>query len=75
MKKLPAHTAGFSLIQISLMLTVMSILVVSVLPGGENGNDLGKDSITAKRMARIEEAMKAYMAKNLHRRCFAAYER
>ena len=55
--------------QVSLLLTIMSIIVVSVLPGGEGNSELAKDEVTAKRMAKIEEATRAFMAKNLRRPC------
>ncbi len=61
--------AGFSLIQICLLLTVASILVVSVMPGGERGSDMARDALTIERMQKIEEATQAFIAKNLRRPC------
>jgi type II secretory pathway pseudopilin PulG len=61
--------SGFSLIQLSVLLAVSSIIIVSILPGGDSGSEKAKQQITLQRMAAIEEATKAFMAKNLRRPC------
>lgn len=68
----PTQKSGFSLLQVALLLSVASIIVVSILPGGGSSTDLGKDAITVQRMQKIEEATRAFMAKNLRRPCPAS---
>ena len=63
---------GFSLIQMSAILAVAGILLVSVLPGGTAGSDAEKVAITKTHMAAIENAMKAFMTINLRRPCPAS---
>ncbi len=65
----PLRIHGFSLIQMSAILAVAGILLVSVLPGGTAGSDAEKVAITKKNMAAIENAMKAFMTLNLRRPC------
>lgn len=52
-----------------MLLAVASVILVSVLPGGDKGGDLQKQRITQQRMERIEEAMQAYMATYGKRPC------
>lgn len=61
--------SGFSLIQISMLLTVASIVLVSMLPGGKLGDEAEKNAVTLERMKAIEEATKGFMARNLRRPC------
>ncbi len=61
--------SGFSLIQVSLVLAVGSIIMVSMMPGGQGSDDAQKTALTTKRMAAIETATNAFMAKNLRRPC------
>lgn len=61
--------SGFSLIQISIILTVGSLLVVSLLPGGGIVSESDKAKITLQRMQAIETATKGFMARNLRRPC------
>ena len=65
-------TAGFSLIQLSVLLLVSSIIVASLLPGGDSGSEKAKEQITLSRMAAIEEATRGFMARNLRRPCPAS---
>jgi len=67
--QLRAGEQGFSLLQISMLLAIASVVLVSVLPGGELGSDPQKRALTLERMQKIEEATKAYMVQNLHRPC------
>ncbi len=63
------NTAGFSLITISVLLTVASLVFVSVLPGQESGDVNQKILSNDKRLARVEEAMRSFMATNGRRPC------
>jgi type II secretory pathway pseudopilin PulG len=63
---------GFSLIQMSILVAVAGIVMVSMLPGGKLGSDAEKDAITRERMAAIDQAMQGFMAKNLRRPCPAS---
>jgi hypothetical protein len=67
----PRHTPqqGFSLIQVSIILAVAGVILVSMLPGGQTGSDSAKYELTRQRMLKVEEAMQAFMAKNLRRPC------
>lgn len=60
------HTAnaGFSMIQMSIILAVAGLVLASTLPGGEGSSDADKVRITKERMAAIENATKDYMAAN-----------
>jgi hypothetical protein len=60
---------GFSLVQVSLMIAVAGIVMVSVLPGGQVGSDNEKILVTRQRMNKIEEAMRAFMARDYRRPC------
>lgn len=65
----PTRKHGFSLVQVSILLLVASIIMVSVLPGGKSASDAEKTRITKERMAKIEDATRAFMAKYLRRPC------
>jgi type II secretory pathway pseudopilin PulG len=60
---------GFSLIQLSALIAVGSIIMVSVLPGGSGSSDLERADITLKRRQAIEAATQGFMAANLRRPC------
>ena len=61
--------AGFSLIFVSVLLTVAAIVVVSFLPGKEAGDRLHKSSASVKTLQRVEEAMRGFMARYGRRPC------
>src|SRR5690242_20690488 len=56
--------AGFSLVMMSVILTVAALIFVSVLPGGDTGGDNQKIISNTKKLERVEEAMRSFMAKN-----------
>jgi len=60
--------AGFSLITASIILTVAALVYVSMLPG-DNGQSNQRVIDNAKKLERVEEAMRAFMAKNGRRPC------
>jgi len=60
---------GFSLITISIIMTVAAVLMVSVLPGQEAGDINLKIISTTKKLGKIEEAMRSFMALNGRRPC------
>lgn len=61
--------AGFSLIMVSILLTVAALIFVSLLPGQEAG-DLNQKTINnTKKLERVEEAMHSFMAFNGRRPC------
>lgn len=64
--------AGFSLIWMSILITVASIIMVSVLPGNEAGDYNAKTQADMKKLMRVEEAMRSFMATNLRRPCPAS---
>ena len=53
--------AGFSLLQLSIILTVGALVLASSLPGGAGGSDAEKSRITLDRMKRIEAATQSFM--------------
>jgi hypothetical protein len=61
--------AGFSLIWVSIILTAAAIIMVSTLPGQEAGSNNAKITSTIQNLDRVEEAMRAFMARNLRRPC------
>jgi hypothetical protein len=61
--------AGFSLIWMSILLTVGAIIMVSALPGNEAGDYNAKSLADGKKLQRVEEAMRSFMATNLRRPC------
>jgi len=68
------HTAaaqeyGFSLITVSVLLTVAALVFVSVLPGQESGDVSQKILNNGKKLERVEEAMRSFMATNGRRPC------
>ncbi|MDX2073657.1 MAG: FG-GAP repeat protein [Alphaproteobacteria bacterium] len=58
--------AGFSLIQLSIILTVGALILAATLPGGA-GDDVEKARITMERMGKIEAATRQFMAVNQRR--------
>lgn len=62
------HTskAGFSLLQLSIILTVGALMLAATLPGGA-GDDAAKARITLERMQKIEAATQAFMVANQRR--------
>jgi hypothetical protein len=70
----PAHRstprqAGFSLIFVSILLTVAALVFVSVLPGQEAGDVNQKTANNTKKLERVEEAMRSFMAAKSRRPC------
>ena len=61
--------AGFSLIVVSILLTVGALIFVSVLPGQEAGDVNIKMANNTKKLERVEEAMRGFMAANGRRPC------
>lgn len=66
MQKLSAND-GFSLLQMSILLTIGALIVASTLPGGEGGSDAEKTRITYERMRKIEEATQNFMTQHQRR--------
>src|SRR5438045_3526247 len=64
--------AGFSLIQISILLAVGGLMAAASLPGGDAGDTNARVRQTYKRMTRIEDAMKSFMTANQRRPCPAS---
>jgi sugar lactone lactonase YvrE len=63
------YRAGFSFITMAVTLTILALVFVSVLPGRDAG-DANKKVITGiKRLDRVEEAMRGFMAANGRRPC------
>lgn len=61
--------SGFTLIWVSVLLTVASLVLVSLLPGREAG-DVGQKSLaTIDKLEKIEASMRAFMAFNGRRPC------
>jgi sugar lactone lactonase YvrE len=54
---------------VSIILAVAALLLVSMLPGAEFGNQGDKQAITIERMQAIEDATRAFMAANERRPC------
>ena len=67
--RLPQRHAGFSLIAMSIIITVAAMVFVSVLPGQEAGDTNIKIINNEKRLERVEEAMRSFMAVNGRRPC------
>jgi hypothetical protein len=61
--------AGFNLIQMSILLTVASIAMVSALPSVEQGGYYSKAAATIEKMRTIEQAAIGFMAANGRRPC------
>lgn len=66
---LPTRQAGFSFIQISLILTAAAIAIVAFLPGKEAGDYNKKVEDTLEKMQKVDEAMKSFMIANGRRPC------
>lgn len=65
-----AHSqSGFSLIQLSLLMTAAGLIMVAMLPGGEGSSYLSRMQVSHDRMMRIEKASEGYMATYGHRPC------
>jgi hypothetical protein len=56
--------AGFSLIQMSIILTVGALILVSVLPGEDAGDYNRKAMDTVTKLGKVEQAMKGFAAGN-----------
>ncbi len=61
--------AGFSLIQMSIILGASAIMLTSVIPGKEAGDYNKKVEISLKRLAKVEDAMKGFVAAYGRRPC------
>lgn len=64
-----SRLSGFSLVQVSLLLTIGALVMVSVLPGADSGDYNQKSINTVKKIERIEEAARAFMVRNGRRPC------
>jgi len=60
---------GFSLIFISVLLTVAALIFVSLIPGQEAGDINQKNINNTAKLERVEEAMRSFMAANGRRPC------
>jgi hypothetical protein len=65
----PNRTGGFSLIAVSILLTVAALVFASMLPGIEAGDTNQKTLNNGRKLERIEEAMRSFMATNGRRPC------
>jgi FG-GAP repeat len=63
------RSSGFSLIFVSILLAVASLIFVSFLPGQEAGDNNQKAINNTKKLERVEEAMRSFMASNNRRPC------
>lgn len=59
--------AGFSLLQLSIILLVGGMILAATLPGGDEAGTLAKIRITQERMQKIEEATEQFMLANQRR--------
>ena len=67
--RFPQRHAGFSLIAVSILITVAALIFVSVLPGQEAGDTNQKALNNTKKLERVEEAMRSFMAFQGRRPC------
>ncbi len=65
----PIKQAGFTLVMMSILLTVAALIFVAVLPGQEAGDTNQKNTNSTKKLERVEEAMRAFMTLNGRRPC------
>src|ERR1700722_15741635 len=63
------QSAGFTLLWMSILLTDAALVCVSVLPGQDAGDNNQKQIATTKKLEKVEEAMRAFMAFNGRRPC------
>ncbi len=63
------HKRGFTLIQMSILLTVAALVMVSVLPGREAGDVNQKTVTNIYKLQKVEAAMRGFMAFNGRRPC------
>jgi hypothetical protein len=63
------YKSGFTLIMVSILLTVAALIFVSVLPGKEAGDVNQKMINNTKKLERVEEAMRSFMAFKGRRPC------
>ena len=61
--------AGFSLIMMSILITVAAIIMVSMLPGQDAGDYAQKTANNVLKLVKVEEAMRSFMAVNGRRPC------
>ncbi len=64
----PCH-AGFSLVQLSVLLTIAGMTAAALIPGPEANDYLSRMKISHDRMAKIEQATQSYMTTYGHRPC------
>jgi hypothetical protein len=71
MKYFPSHRrqSGFSLVQMSILLTVGALVMVSMLPGQEAANPLRRGAATIEKLMKIEQATSGFMAAYGRRPC------
>ena len=67
--RFPQRHAGFSLIAVSILITVAALIFVSVLPGQEAGDVNIKIINNTKKLEKVEEAMRSFMAFQGRRPC------
>ncbi|MFO0807541.1 MAG: VCBS repeat-containing protein [Gemmataceae bacterium] len=65
-------TSGFSLLQLSILLALAGILVATMIPGKDAGDQNAKTLLTLERIQRIEDATKGFMAAHHRRPCPAS---
>ena len=56
--------AGFSLIQLSIVITVIGIVIAATLPGNQGGTQIARQGNTSEKMAKIEQALKGWRTAN-----------
>jgi hypothetical protein len=65
----PCRRSGVSLIFVSVLLTVAAVIFVAFLPGRDAGDRNRKNLDTVKKLEKVEEAMRGFMAFNGRRPC------
>ncbi len=68
-ERTPAGRAGFSLVAVSVLLTVGALVMVSMLPGNEAGDVNRKTIVNIKKLEAVERAMESFMVTRGRRPC------
>ena len=61
--------SGFTLLMMSILLTIASLILASILPGGSAGDANQKSIATVQKLQKVEEATRAFMASQGRRPC------
>jgi type II secretory pathway pseudopilin PulG len=67
--RLTNREAGFTLIAVTILLTVAALVMVSFLPGKQSGSKTLKAKTTAEKLEQVEQAVTGFMARNGRRPC------